>query len=70
MVTQGLGSIVNVGASIQGTEFLSYPGMNFNLMPDWAKTKEFLKSKWELTKCIKKNTESLPCAQARCSCNL
>ena len=49
MVTQGLGIIVNVGASIQGTEFLSYPGMNFNLMADWAKTNAFLKSKWELT---------------------
>ena len=59
MVTQGLRIIVNVGVNIEGTEFLSYPGINFNLMADWVRTKAFFKSKWETDEIKIPSTESL-----------
>ena len=41
--------IINLGEEIAGTQFLKYPGISLSAMPTLAKTKAFLKEKWELT---------------------
>ena len=47
--TQSLGMIINLGEEIAETQFLKYPGISLAAMPTLAKTKAFLKEKWELT---------------------